>query len=1020
MPAQTPNQAKVELAQSFNTSTVDEDIYEFGQPAPHVDFQGIERDGGLMNVYIESYIGDSACGKPVPTSIHDSYIPINAAMLPGIRRRISFPDNTVDVVAYPYGNASMAAYGTLYRMPDGNLWTQDCYANGAVVPNTQQYFCPSYVANITANGIIDNPAIVRPAAGMFDPATTGAGIGAICGVNSVIHSFALIERDPSYANVNSMNTAYLIDVDARVFTPEAKTTQTQGFGSTVGIPGVNLGTWHQLSPTNYTTNFSSYARLLGPGDVRYYPGVGYMAPMSNGAAYCTAYHVNTITTAVGVPGNMAIGYISPANANFIADPMLANINFTQANAVRTQLSYFSYFEGSFLANQSGTNVNVHILADEGGWGNTATFGLDDSGNGAAWTYPDITQVTIDPEADYTIASGALVVPFYPGAFQNTEGPITNIRTVFIQDLPAALSINSVPITAPGEIDPTYYPMVQQVDYSLNATILYRLTWKGIDGRFYAVEVGRPNPGDKQSADGVLPTYQKMADDLYKYNTLQPVSIYDVKLGRSYVGPTDWNNRFIVYAPYIAAGARGTVSISSAVNSDHASGYWAGEKVIKNCRTDGALFMPLRSLYLTGGEIQLYRDASSTVSATYGFPVRFYKALRYDHSADCSIPTAGVLSPVVGLTVPNSLSVFGYGVDVYRDVVTTYVDQLYADTDYNASSIQNYGQVPMVAGCLYNPRVAYDGGRNTTYVRDDAYDSYLAGNEIPAFYDTFELFGSIYGFDGEKIQQLIIDGTGTVNALRPMASAVGLSLIAKAPTMAWFLSAFDNSLYTFDGGRDLAKKIRLNKLSAVRSAVWSTKENSLVIDTTNDLLFMRDGIISRLPKALYGTPGAWLLYDTTGGVQIRDPLQTAGFYINGFRILYTPTANSTILPVVLQTAYFGFDKNTRATVQNAVVTVMTDSPTTANVSFYTKVDSFDQDNHYSDEKYMTVSPYVANSPVGSNAIMWSNTGYARLRITPSRSRSLGTSITVATGLKVRILDITWNFIGDGQATIQNSR
>jgi len=45
MPAQTPNQAKVELAQSFNTSTVDEDIYEFGAPAPHVDFQGIERDG---------------------------------------------------------------------------------------------------------------------------------------------------------------------------------------------------------------------------------------------------------------------------------------------------------------------------------------------------------------------------------------------------------------------------------------------------------------------------------------------------------------------------------------------------------------------------------------------------------------------------------------------------------------------------------------------------------------------------------------------------------------------------------------------------------------------------------------------------------------------------------------------------------------------------------------------------------------------------------------------------------------
>jgi len=623
---------------------------------------------------------------------------------------------------------------------------------------------------------------------------------------------------------------------------------------------------------------------------------------------------------------------------------------------------------------------------------------------------------MDPDADYTIASGGNICPVSQGIASYVDKALYDARVVFIQDLPAAITINSVPITVPGDIDPTY--LVQfQYDILLGGSNLYqhRLVWKGIDGRFYAIETGWPNPGDKQSSDGVLPQYQKMSDDLYKYNTLQPVSIFDVRLGRAYVGPTDWNNRFIVYAPYIAAGARSTQNIASAISSDHASGYWAGEKVVKNCRSDGVICMPYNSLYLTGGVAGSIRDGSTVVAATYGFPARFYKALRYDHSVDCSIALRGQLTPVSGF-VPLS----EYAFDVYRDLVTSYIDQLYADTDYNASSIQNYGQVPMVAGCLYNPRVAYDGGRNTTYVRADAYDSYLAGNEIPAFYDTFELFGSIYGFDGEKIQQLIIDDTGTVNALRPMASAVGLSLIAKAPTMAWFLSAFDNSLYTFDGSRDLAKKIRLNKVSAVRSAVWSTKENSLVIDTTNDLLFMRDGIISRLPKALYGTPGAWLLYDTTGGVQIRDPLQTAGFYINGFRILYTPTANSTILPVVLQTAYFGFDKNTRATVQNAVVTVMTDSPTTANVNFLTKVDSFDQDNHYSDTAYMVVSPYVANSPVGSNTVQWSNTGYARLRITPSRSRSLGTSITVATASKVRILDITWNFIGDGQATIQNSR
>ena len=49
---QIPTQAKVILESSYNTSTVNDDIFEFGSAAPHVDIQGLMKDGGITNNYL--------------------------------------------------------------------------------------------------------------------------------------------------------------------------------------------------------------------------------------------------------------------------------------------------------------------------------------------------------------------------------------------------------------------------------------------------------------------------------------------------------------------------------------------------------------------------------------------------------------------------------------------------------------------------------------------------------------------------------------------------------------------------------------------------------------------------------------------------------------------------------------------------------------------------------------------------------------------------------------------------------
>ena len=46
------NRVNIELGMSVNTSTVDEDVKQFGDAtAPHVKNTGIERDGGITNIY---------------------------------------------------------------------------------------------------------------------------------------------------------------------------------------------------------------------------------------------------------------------------------------------------------------------------------------------------------------------------------------------------------------------------------------------------------------------------------------------------------------------------------------------------------------------------------------------------------------------------------------------------------------------------------------------------------------------------------------------------------------------------------------------------------------------------------------------------------------------------------------------------------------------------------------------------------------------------------------------------------
>jgi hypothetical protein len=322
---------------------------------------------------------------------------------------------------------------------------------------------------------------------------------------------------------------------------------------------------------------------------------------------------------------------------------------------------------------------------------------------------------------------------------------------------------------------------------------------------------------------------------------------------------------------------------------------------------------------------------------------------------------------------------------------TYIDNDLVDTLYIP-----YTSLPIPMGATFDDRSATLRGES--FIRELDKTTYLIGNKIIREYNFFELFGNLYAYSDGSIWLAPISSTGYVQALQPIAAGQALQLIATAPTLIYFLSSFDNSLYSFDGGRALTKGVRLNSLPAVTKGVYSVTENSLVLDATSKILFVRDGIVSAIDKNADQLAGiSFSVADN--GVHIICPSN---------RYKYNYNAIGNVQPLKWRSAFWGGDATKQQYIKSAVYTVYSALKELVTVSLFSQ--TFDEGQTFPEQR----------EDITINPIDYSDGGYARVRFQPIIQRGLGTSYGFECSSKVVLLDIGLEVVEVEPAAIAASR
>ena len=323
-----------------------------------------------------------------------------------------------------------------------------------------------------------------------------------------------------------------------------------------------------------------------------------------------------------------------------------------------------------------------------------------------------------------------------------------------------------------------------------------------------------------------------------------------------------------------------------------------------------------------------------------------------------------------------------------------------DPFYIASTI-----LPIPLGSTYDGNVCINN-RLTLFLEDE-YDGYQIGNDITGTYESFILYGQPYLFDGINIYQALFSGS-LLSSKDKLANAVGMKLIATSPTEAMFLSDFDNSLYSFTGGRKLTKSMRLTNEDEITSGIWSTRDSSYLFDTNSSLIWMRDNIVSRNYK-LQEQIGELQLYNTSTGIFMQgdylNELLVSESYSWNYSYLNLP--GSTIVPLKLQTAYFGQGINQKSMLQSFIVTIYNREREKQIIKL--TIDTFDEDEQYTQSENITV-----------NHNDYTNKGYAIVRIQPKHQTQLATSLTIESDEKILIKQIDVTFVNSVNAVINKKQ
>jgi hypothetical protein len=552
-----------------------------------------------------------------------------------------------------------------------------------------------------------------------------------------------------------------------------------------------------------------------------------------------------------------------------------------------------------------------------------------------------------------------MIPFSNGtAIDGTPGYLSVAHV----NINPSVDYLGVPLTGVGEFDEDYVPHIDCNTTSLG--IIYRF-----DDRIFFIDIRTPS----------AVTIQRVSEFIYQVNSIDPINIIDTRKPGLQLGVNDYNGRIISFAP---GAATGTHKLSATMKSDYANSIDTGDKLTSQIAPTGTTSIKIPGIgFVPMGYIPQFRYAVDI----------FYDDLYVISVVDYSSTTA---------------SAFKY--------FNSMTDELYVkDT-----------RLPIALGYIYGDKVAYTNvltlfaGVGVTGQPDINYDyvGYELGNDILGTYKSFYLFGQRFIFDGFQIW--IASFTGSLFQTKDfICSAIGMQLIGVSPTEIFFLSTFDNSLYSFNGGRALTKVKRMNDLrnssngvETIINGVYNVRDNTLLMQTASTFVWVRDGVVSQTNKKATQA-GTMFLYDTQAGIAITNGTTKAwsySFATQGTTTTTGGTALSSVVPLTWQSAYHSLKGNELSVAMAWIITVFSpEGPIT--MPYTLRCHAFDQDKYTLQRADGTIRPAD-----------WDALGFARMRIQPKNEKALASSIQFDTLQHIVITDITVLYGDEAQGVIAGAR
>lgn len=893
---------KYNLIQSINTDTVESDIKLAEGESPHLVNTGIERDGGLTNLYKASE----------SNSLYDEIFYCKSGGKIGLRYdsvndfyRVYSNGKEVCQVP-PWGVKTKAAVRAqaedVVATTDGKILTVRT-ANGKAV--IEEYdpavsWIPLRTKEITMDATILQTFFVRRVDQTFDTTDAVVGIFAFSSSSNRTKLFNTTGLLYTWAKGATLSQVFAWWADYGYILSFKQKTQ---YETVLLKSDGTLGTAESLvgdcvARVNWGTGVVTFrgfvgddpAALVGAG---LFPIVGYVftPPAAPGGGW----------SATAVSSSTATGYVS-------SQACMGGVIRSHTNAGAQKL--IEWYDGVALQTwTSGQNTTPEF------------FGLIDGYSG------DKVYVKM-----HTILN--------TGAYLSASWDEFSIGK---------------PITEIGEINPDYSPQIMK-----NSDGDYVVIFKRSDETFGYIILSK-------TLDSRI---QAISNSVASINTIYAGNIVDTEINAAAFGSNAFNGFAIPITVYPTGGAV-TFTYAARHSNKYGNSVDTGEKTLTNC-------------------------------------------------------AAGTANGLSESLVENIM--FG-GV---KDVI-----DIYLDTDYIESIGSNNATYirPNLVDTIYveDNRIPAPLGSEVSdllfslvdkiAVRERNYDGYQLANEITGMYEAFELYGSIYLFDGVDISQLTL-ASGVVSSVDFVAHAIGLRYLTSAPTLAYFLSDFDNSLFSFDGGRAVQKMGRFNRKAAIAEAAYNVKENTLVLVTADSLIWIRDGIVTENDLPFVGDftvfiteNGTFFLQDGAvvqylyEQIDVLDETIDGGTFDSG---VFTDTIDGgafsdtdfnevidggtfdqegAVCPFSWESAFIGQADNNLQVISRYAIRFFSPSGDEAEVTVtYT---AFNQETRWTETKTFTIGD--ATNP-------WDSEGNAYISFRPTKGRALAQSIGVSFAEKLVLFEV----------------